>query len=173
MRAKPIICVPVGVFVAALCAAFLSLRIDEQVRGREEYNSWIPFIIGGVVATSLAIWPLRRVRRAGLRNFLRAVLATLCLAPVPIGGEGGLVPVIVPFCFSPLVLLEAVRLPEVILTFIGLLAISIAVDSALHIRSGAQSSSSAGIAELGASPSGGPAERFGNSGVGGRPPSVS
>ncbi len=82
----------VVLIVSGLC---LLEMVYGMVKGREEYHSVFPFLIAFVVALPLVIWPVRKIRSKRGRLFVRSILLTLFLAPVPLGGEGTLLPLVI------------------------------------------------------------------------------
>ena len=112
--------------VAALCLAGLHAVVRDCLVGRERYNTPVPFYIGGGLALVLGFWPVSHFFVGKKRHLIRATVFTLCLAPLPFGGEGTLVPaglgVIAPFMF--LILPHAI-----VLTFIAAASLSLAADS--------------------------------------------
>ena len=111
---------------AALCLAALHSVVRDCVIGRERYNTPVPFYIGGGAALVLGFWPVSRFFSGRKKHLVRATVFTLCLAPVPFGGEGTLVPaalgIIAPFVF--LILPHAL-----ILTFVAVASLSVAADA--------------------------------------------
>jgi hypothetical protein len=112
--------------VAALCLAGLHTVVRDCLVGREQYNTPVPFYIGGGLALVLGFWPVSHFFVGKKKHLVRATVFTLCLAPLPFGGEGTLVPaglgLIAPFLF--------LMLPHaVILTFTAAACLSLASDS--------------------------------------------
>ncbi len=111
--------------LSALCLAGLHVVVCECLVGREQYNTPVPFYIGGGLALVLGFWPVSHFFSGRKKHLVRATVFTLCLAPVPFGGEGTLVPagfgIIAPFVF--LILPHALML-----TFVAVVSLSVAVD---------------------------------------------
>lgn len=164
MRLKPVIVVPVGLSVTAVALAFLYLHIEGLIQNRMEYQSWIPFSIGLVLAIALGLWPVSRFCSQGSRWIVRSLLFTLFLAPIPYGPEGSLVPALFAMIFPPFVLLFLAPVGPA-LTFVAMLGLFGSYESIARAARGA--------VELGASPNGGAAEGVSNSRAGGGSPSVS
>ena len=122
MRLKPVIVVPVGLSVTVIALAFLYLHIDGLVQNRLEYQSWIPFSIGLVLAPALGLWPVSRFCSPKSRWIVRSVVFTLCLAPIPYGPEGSLVPAFLAMIFPPLVMLFLAPVGPA-LTFVAMLGL--------------------------------------------------
>ena len=164
MRLKPVIVVPIGLSVTAIAAAFLYLHLESIVRNRMEYQSWVPWSIGLVVALAVGLWPVSRLRSFRSRLIVRSLVLTLCLAPIPYGPEGTLVPAFLAMIFPPLIMLFLFPVAP-LLTFLAVLGMVASYES---IASAARRN-----AEPCAAPNGGPATQLGNSGVTEGPPSVS
>ena len=164
MRLKPAIVVPLGLSAAVVALAFLYLHVESIIRNRLEYQSWIPWFIGLVLALGVGLWPVSRLSSQWSRLFVRSLVFTLFLAPIPYGPEGSLVPALLAMIFPPLVMLFLAPVGPA-LTFLAMLGLCGSYESL--------AGAARGTAELGAPPNGGPAERLGNSGVSGGPPSVS
>jgi hypothetical protein len=97
-------------FVVAGCVSMMSafglfMIVSGEMGGRREYQSLIPFVIGFVMAISLGIWLVGRFFSGWKRLIARSVVFTLCLAPIPYGPEGTLMPLIVTLIFPPLIFL--------------------------------------------------------------------
>ena len=119
--------------VIVACLAALYLTVFDLVSGREEYNTPVPFVVGGVLALLLGIWPPSRFLSGWKKHIVRAVVLTACLAPLPFGPEGTLVPSGLGILFPPLLLI----FPQgVLLTFVGALCLSLAAGSLWHILVG-------------------------------------
>ena len=91
--------------VAGLSGGGLILYVYSMVAGRERYQYWTPFAIGGLLTLVALLWPVRRQDSPTRRHLASSLTCTLLLAPVPWGPEGTLVPALVAAIFPPLVLL--------------------------------------------------------------------
>ena len=112
--------------VATLCLAGLYAVVLDCLVGREGYNTPVPFYIGAGFALVLGFWPVSHYFKGKKKHLARASVLTLCLAPLPFGGEGTLVPaglgLIAPYMFF--------ILPHsVLMTFTAAASLSLASDS--------------------------------------------
>ena len=128
MRFKPIMVVPVGLSVTVIALAFLYLHIERVVRNRLEYQSWIPFFIGVVLALAVGLWPVSRIRSFRSRLIVRTLVFTLCLAPIPYGPEGTLVPALLAMIFPPLIMIFLFPIAP-LLTFLAVLGVVASYES--------------------------------------------
>lgn len=99
---SPVVASPL---VAGLSGGGLILYVYLMVAGREGYQYWAPFAIGGLLTVVALLWPARRLHSPTQRHLASSLTCTLLLAPVPWGPEGTLVPALVAAVFPPLVLL--------------------------------------------------------------------
>lgn len=128
MRFKPIMVVPIGLCLTVIALAFLYIHIEGVVRNRLEYQSWIPFFIGVVLALAVGLWPVSRIRSLRSRLIVRTLVFTLCLAPIPYGPEGTLVPALLAMVFPPLIMIFLFPIAP-LLTFIAVLGIVASYES--------------------------------------------
>ena len=163
MLLKPVIAVPIGLSATVIALAFLYLHVESLIRNRLEYQSWIPWFIGLVLAFGVGLWPVSRLSSQWSRLVVRSLVFTLFLAPIPYGPEGSLLPALLAMIFPPLVMLFLAPVGPA-LTFVAMLGLCGSYESL--------AGAARGTAELGAAPNGGPAMRPANLGVGGGPPSV-
>lgn len=133
MRFKPVIVVPVGLSVAALSLTLLYQHVDTIVRNRLEYQSWIPWFIGVVLALTLGWRPMARSASWVARLIVRSLVLTLLLAPIPYGPEGTLVPALLAMIFPPLIMLFLCPVGP-LLTFVALLGIVASFESVVSAR---------------------------------------
>ncbi len=109
--------------IAVACFSWLWRIVLEFVSGREEYNTPIPFVVGGILALLIGIWPPAKLLAGWKMHVARALVFTICLAPLPFGPEGTLVP----SGFSALAPILLTVYPHgVVLTFISTVCLSIA-----------------------------------------------
>jgi hypothetical protein len=128
MRFKPVMVVPVGLSVTVIALAFLYLHIEGVVRNRLEYQSWIPCFIGVVLALAVGLWPVSRIRSLRSRLIVRTLVFTLCLAPIPYGPEGTLVPALLAMIFPPLIMIFLFPIAP-LLTFLAVLGMVASYES--------------------------------------------
>ena len=128
MRLKPIMVVPVGLSVTVIALAFLYLHVEGLVRNRLDYQSWIPWFIGLMLALGVGLWPASRIRSLRSRLIVRTLIFTLCLAPIPYGPEGILVPAILAMIFPPLIMLFLFPIAP-LLTFLAVLGMVASYES--------------------------------------------
>lgn len=95
----------------------LILYVYLMVAGRESYQYWTPFAMGGLLTAVALLWPDRRPHSSNQGHLASSLTCTLLLAPVPWGPEGTLVPALVAAILPPLVLLLLFPIGP-ILTFI-------------------------------------------------------
>lgn len=163
MRMQPVIVVPPGLIGAASSLYLLYLRVESEVGNRLQYQSWVPWFIGVVLALTVGWRPMARSPSLPAKMIVRSLVFTLLLAPIPYGPEGTLLPAFMAMLFPPLVMLFAEPVGP-LLTFVAVLGITASWESlaSTKLRS----------AEPAAPPMGGPAPSPASSGVTEGPPSV-
>lgn len=110
----------VGICVSGISSAWLWTIVQDEVSGRREFQTIVPFLVGLAVAVPTALWPFPKMRSAEGRTWVRSVLLTLLLAPVPCGPEGTLLPLLLALIFPPLVMLFLFP-GQIALSFLALL----------------------------------------------------
>jgi len=127
MHFKLVIVGLIGLLIAVISAIFLAFQVQGCILGREQYHSWIPFLIGMAIALAVGLWPVKFIHSLLLRVLIRSLVFTLFLAPVPFGPEGSLFPVLLALIFHPPLLYS---FPEgFILTFCAVLGVIINIES--------------------------------------------
>jgi hypothetical protein len=78
--------------IASLAIFALSSHINHFIVGREEYNSFIPFVIAFFPASiSLCFFMIPHIG-GWLKALLIGFVVMICVAPIPFGPEGGFMP---------------------------------------------------------------------------------
>ncbi len=112
--------------IAIVCIVWLIFIVFGWVNGREEYHTPIPFVFGGFIAFFLGLWPLGQFLSGWKKHVIRATLFTACLAPLPIGPEGSLMPAGFGFFYPPLFIM----FPQgILLVFIATICFSLGAAS--------------------------------------------
>jgi hypothetical protein len=135
----------IAVGVGAISLMVLYAWVINRISGRECYNTPIPFLIGGCLAFFILlamglcherISELKKQARCCMvvtdrrprerkKHMLRIIVITACLAPLPVGPEGTLMPAALGFFFPPLFFV----FPQgILLTALAATAFSIGFD---------------------------------------------
>ncbi len=111
--------------ISATCLAILYFLITDGISGREDYQTITPFYYGAGLALILGFWPPAIVFKGNRKHLARAILITLCIAPLPFGGEGTLVPTGIGLLYPPILIV----FPSPLFSLIALFCMSAAADS--------------------------------------------
>ena len=95
----------IGVCVSAISSCWLYAIVTDDIFGREEYQSILPFIFGLIAALFVGICPVGRRLKGWKKVVVRSGIFTLLLAPIPYGPEGAMMPLIVTLIYPPIVFL--------------------------------------------------------------------
>lgn len=136
MHLRPsIVVVPTGLGVAGISLASMYLHVESLVSHRLQYQSWVPWFIGIVLALALGWRPMVARRSWVARSIVRSLVLTLLLAPIPYGPEGTLVPAFLAMLFPPLIMLFYCPVGP-LLTFFGVLGIVASYESLASEKGG-------------------------------------
>ncbi|MCK5001244.1 MAG: hypothetical protein KAS23_16990 [Anaerohalosphaera sp.] len=109
---------------AVFCLAGLCFFVLDMMSGRRGYHTPMPFVFGGFIALFLGVWPPSKFLSGWKKHVIRATIFTLCLAPLPVGPEGTLLPAVFGFFYPPLFFM----FPQgVLLVFFAVIFISLCV----------------------------------------------
>jgi hypothetical protein len=120
--------VPIGLVGATTSLYLLYLHVESVLPNRLQYQSWIPWFIGVMLALTLGWRPMARSTSTPSRLIVRSLVFTLLLAPIPYGPEGTLVPAFLAMMFPPLIM-PVVYPVGPLLTFVCVLAIAASWES--------------------------------------------